>query len=216
MGLGSLQYNFHVFNLEYLEIWGKTFQPYADESFSIIITAIQFQCWCKRPLSFLESVILLLSVLTEHWAQLQVQLCCIVCLYHFVLKCVLILSCWHPVSYFLLTIPRFISNGPVVLTLSPLVSFPACGRRFYKSSSQDLQCSRCPTHSFSDREGSSRCECEDGYYRAPSDPPYVACTSKFKPGNEWLLFPFHSFAELSRASITMAGFKFETFSSSYL
>lgn len=44
MGLGSLQYNFHVFNLEYLEIWGKTFQPYADESFSIIITAIQFQC----------------------------------------------------------------------------------------------------------------------------------------------------------------------------
>ncbi|XP_006926356.1 ephrin type-A receptor 7 isoform X1 [Pteropus alecto] len=51
-----------------------------------------------------------------------------------------------------------------------------CGRGFYKSSSQDLQCSRCPTHSFSDKEGSSRCECEDGYYRAPSDPPYVACT----------------------------------------
>ncbi|KAG3289949.1 ephrin type-A receptor 7 isoform X5 [Ictidomys tridecemlineatus] len=51
-----------------------------------------------------------------------------------------------------------------------------CGRGFYKSSSQDLQCSRCPTHSSSDREGSSRCECEDGYYRAPSDPPYVACT----------------------------------------
>lgn len=57
---------------------------------------------------------------------------------------------------------------------------PACGRGFYKSSSQDLQCSRCPTHSFSDKEGSSRCECEDGYYRAPSDPPYVACTSKFR------------------------------------
>lgn len=57
--------------------------------------------------------------------------------------------------------------------------YPACGRGFYKSSSQDLQCSRCPTHSFSDKEGSSRCECEDGYYRAPSDPPYVACTSKF-------------------------------------
>ncbi|KAF5919878.1 hypothetical protein HPG69_014242, partial [Diceros bicornis minor] len=51
-----------------------------------------------------------------------------------------------------------------------------CGRGFYKSSSQDLQCSRCPTHSFSDKEGSSRCDCEDGYYRAPSDPPYVACT----------------------------------------
>ncbi|XP_070589327.1 ephrin type-A receptor 7 isoform X3 [Erythrolamprus reginae] len=51
-----------------------------------------------------------------------------------------------------------------------------CGRGFYKSSSQDLQCSRCPMHSFSDREGSSRCDCEDSYYRAPTDPPYVACT----------------------------------------
>ncbi|XP_077343356.1 ephrin type-A receptor 7 isoform X2 [Lithobates pipiens] len=51
-----------------------------------------------------------------------------------------------------------------------------CGRGFYKSSSQDLQCSRCPAHSFSDREGSSRCDCEDGYYRAYSDPPYIACT----------------------------------------
>ncbi|XP_029318526.1 LOW QUALITY PROTEIN: ephrin type-A receptor 7 [Cottoperca gobio] len=51
-----------------------------------------------------------------------------------------------------------------------------CGRGFYKSSSQDLQCSRCPVHSFNDREGSWRCDCEDGYYRAPSDPPSVACT----------------------------------------
>ncbi|XP_069561926.1 ephrin type-A receptor 7 isoform X4 [Brachyistius frenatus] len=51
-----------------------------------------------------------------------------------------------------------------------------CGRGFYKSSSQDLQCSRCPAHSFNDREGSWRCDCEDGYYRAPSDPPSVACT----------------------------------------
>lgn len=54
----------------------------------------------------------------------------------------------------------------------------ACGRGFYKSSSQDLQCSRCPAHSFNDREGSWRCDCEDGYYRAISDPPSVACTSK--------------------------------------
>ncbi|KAK5614963.1 Ephrin type-A receptor 7 [Crenichthys baileyi] len=53
----------------------------------------------------------------------------------------------------------------------------ACGRGFYKSSSQDLQCSRCPAHSFNDREGSWRCDCEDGYYRALSDPPSVACTN---------------------------------------
>ncbi|XP_028253439.1 ephrin type-A receptor 7 [Parambassis ranga] len=51
-----------------------------------------------------------------------------------------------------------------------------CGRGFYKSSSQDLQCSRCPAHSFNDREGSWRCDCVDGYYRALSDPPSVACT----------------------------------------
>uniref|UniRef100_A0A8C3G6Y0 receptor protein-tyrosine kinase n=1 Tax=Cyclopterus lumpus TaxID=8103 RepID=A0A8C3G6Y0_CYCLU len=52
-----------------------------------------------------------------------------------------------------------------------------CGRGFYKSSSQDLQCSRCPAHSFNDREGSWRCDCDDGYYRALSDPPSVACTT---------------------------------------
>ncbi|XP_033932107.1 ephrin type-A receptor 7 isoform X4 [Pseudochaenichthys georgianus] len=51
-----------------------------------------------------------------------------------------------------------------------------CSRGFYKSSSQDLQCSRCPAHSFNDREGSWRCDCEDGYYRGLSDPPSVACT----------------------------------------
>ncbi|XP_029589791.1 ephrin type-A receptor 7 isoform X5 [Salmo trutta] len=52
-----------------------------------------------------------------------------------------------------------------------------CGRGFYKSSSQDLQCSRCPAHSYNDREGLWRCDCEDGYYRAHSDPPSVACTT---------------------------------------
>lgn len=64
------------------------------------------------------------------------------------------------------------------LNLNLFCSVLACGRGFYKSSSQDLQCSRCPTHSFSDKDGSSRCDCEDSYYRAPSDPPYVACTSE--------------------------------------
>ncbi|XP_077443875.1 ephrin type-A receptor 7 isoform X2 [Stigmatopora argus] len=51
-----------------------------------------------------------------------------------------------------------------------------CGHGYYKMSSQDLHCSRCPTHSFIDREGSWQCNCEDGYYRAFSDPPSVACT----------------------------------------
>lgn len=70
---------------------------------------------------------------------------------------------------------------PPLFALPHLLFFlpsAACGRGFYKSSSQDLQCSRCPAHSFNDREGSWRCDCEDGYYRALSDPPSVACTSK--------------------------------------
>ncbi|XP_061900414.1 ephrin type-A receptor 7 isoform X2 [Entelurus aequoreus] len=50
-----------------------------------------------------------------------------------------------------------------------------CGHGFYKFSSLDLQCSRCPMHSFNEHEGSWRCDCEDGYYRAFSDPPSVAC-----------------------------------------
>ncbi|XP_069743194.1 ephrin type-A receptor 7 isoform X1 [Narcine bancroftii] len=52
----------------------------------------------------------------------------------------------------------------------------ACGWGFYKSSSHDYQCARCPAHSHTDQEGSSRCECEDGYYRAFTDPPSVPCT----------------------------------------
>ncbi|XP_061668975.1 ephrin type-A receptor 7 isoform X5 [Syngnathoides biaculeatus] len=51
-----------------------------------------------------------------------------------------------------------------------------CGRGYYKTSSQDLQCSLCPMHSFMDHEGSWRCDCNDGYYRAFSDPPSAACT----------------------------------------
>lgn len=66
-------------------------------------------------------------------------------------------------------------------------SSTACGRGFYKSSSQDLQCSRCPAHSFNDREGSWRCDCEDGYYRALADPPSAACTSmSVTPHITWL------------------------------
>ncbi|XP_060706352.1 ephrin type-A receptor 7 isoform X7 [Hemiscyllium ocellatum] len=52
----------------------------------------------------------------------------------------------------------------------------ACEPGFYKSSSQDHRCARCPAHSHTAQEGSSWCECEDGYYRALTDPPSVPCT----------------------------------------
>ncbi|XP_037100004.1 ephrin type-A receptor 7 isoform X4 [Syngnathus acus] len=51
-----------------------------------------------------------------------------------------------------------------------------CGRGYYKSYSQELLCSRCPLHTFTEHEGSRRCECDDGYYRAFTDPPSFACT----------------------------------------
>ncbi|XP_043541166.1 ephrin type-A receptor 7 isoform X2 [Chiloscyllium plagiosum] len=52
----------------------------------------------------------------------------------------------------------------------------ACEPGFYKSSSQDHRCARCPAHSHTAQEGSSWCECEDGYYRALTDPPSIPCT----------------------------------------
>ncbi|KAG8011040.1 Ephrin type-A receptor 7, partial [Nibea albiflora] len=83
------------------------------------------------------------------------------------------LARYHPISVSLKE--SFSSASAAKNGNSPAAT---CGRGFYKSSSQDLQCSRCPAHSFNDREGSWRCDCEDGYYRALSDPASVACTSK--------------------------------------
>lgn len=56
--------------------------------------------------------------------------------------------------------------------------FPACRAGFYKSSLGNMECSKCPPHSFSHYEGSLHCSCEKNYFRAEGDPASMACTRK--------------------------------------
>ncbi|XP_072556370.1 ephrin type-A receptor 6 isoform X2 [Paramormyrops kingsleyae] len=56
-----------------------------------------------------------------------------------------------------------------------------CGLGFYKAFPGNIRCSKCPPHSFSRDEGSSLCPCEKGFFRAPKDPPSMACTRPPSP-----------------------------------
>ncbi|XP_066568499.1 ephrin type-B receptor 5 [Amia ocellicauda] len=56
-------------------------------------------------------------------------------------------------------------------------SCQACPVGQYKSSVGLIPCSPCPAHSRSVTTGSRLCECDSGYYRAPSDPEISACTA---------------------------------------
>ncbi|KAG2465802.1 EPHA5 protein, partial [Polypterus senegalus] len=47
---------------------------------------------------------------------------------------------------------------------------------FFRASTQSLACSKCPPHSYTHRDASTACVCEDGYFRRDSDPPNMACT----------------------------------------
>uniref|UniRef100_A0A665U6U0 receptor protein-tyrosine kinase n=1 Tax=Echeneis naucrates TaxID=173247 RepID=A0A665U6U0_ECHNA len=51
-----------------------------------------------------------------------------------------------------------------------------CRAGFYKSSLGNVECSKCPPHSFSHHEGSLHCGCEKNYFRAEGDPASMACT----------------------------------------
>ncbi|XP_037538226.1 ephrin type-A receptor 4-A [Nematolebias whitei] len=52
----------------------------------------------------------------------------------------------------------------------------ACSAGFYKAKSSDDECSKCPPHSHSLRDGANVCECHMGFFRADADPPSMACT----------------------------------------
>nr|XP_029500867.1 ephrin type-A receptor 3-like [Oncorhynchus nerka] len=54
--------------------------------------------------------------------------------------------------------------------------FEACRAGFYKSLLGNVQCSKCPPHSFTHHEGALHCGCEKNYFRADGDPPSTACT----------------------------------------
>uniref|UniRef100_A0A8C7H6B8 receptor protein-tyrosine kinase n=1 Tax=Oncorhynchus kisutch TaxID=8019 RepID=A0A8C7H6B8_ONCKI len=55
-------------------------------------------------------------------------------------------------------------------------SCQACRAGFYKSLLGNVQCSKCPPHSFTHHEGALHCGCEKNYFRADGDLPSMACT----------------------------------------
>lgn len=66
----------------------------------------------------------------------------------------------------------------MLMYLSVLFLFSVCRAGFYKSTLGNMECSKCPPHSFSHHEGSLHCGCEKNYFRAEGDPASMACTRK--------------------------------------
>ncbi|XP_029472510.1 ephrin type-A receptor 3-like [Rhinatrema bivittatum] len=71
-----------------------------------------------------------------------------------------------------------------------------CPPGFYKAAASDPSCSKCPPHSSSQREGSTECRCESGFYRAARDPKAMACT---KPPSA----PENPISTINETSITI-------------
>uniref|UniRef100_A0A6J0SMW4 receptor protein-tyrosine kinase n=1 Tax=Pogona vitticeps TaxID=103695 RepID=A0A6J0SMW4_9SAUR len=52
----------------------------------------------------------------------------------------------------------------------------ACSPGFFKENISNSACSKCPSHTLPSSEGSTSCPCEEGYFRALSDPVSMPCT----------------------------------------
>ncbi|XP_033015221.1 ephrin type-A receptor 2 [Lacerta agilis] len=52
----------------------------------------------------------------------------------------------------------------------------ACSPGFFKEDISNNACSKCPLHTLPSSEGSTSCPCEEGYFRAPTDPVSLSCT----------------------------------------
>ncbi|XP_004678592.1 PREDICTED: ephrin type-A receptor 2 [Condylura cristata] len=52
----------------------------------------------------------------------------------------------------------------------------ACSPGFFKSEASDSLCLECPAHTLPSSEGATHCQCEEGYFRAASDPLSMPCT----------------------------------------
>ncbi|TSO57300.1 Ephrin type-A receptor 4 [Bagarius yarrelli] len=52
----------------------------------------------------------------------------------------------------------------------------ACKIGFYRALASDAGCSKCPSHSYALREGSTSCTCDKGYFRSEMDPASMPCT----------------------------------------
>uniref|UniRef100_A0A8B9LU38 receptor protein-tyrosine kinase n=1 Tax=Astyanax mexicanus TaxID=7994 RepID=A0A8B9LU38_ASTMX len=56
------------------------------------------------------------------------------------------------------------------------VTCQACRPGFYKASSGNVKCFKCPPHSYTHQEGAVHCSCEKNYFRSEGDPVSMACT----------------------------------------
>lgn len=63
--------------------------------------------------------------------------------------------------------------------LFPFLLFLVCSPGKFKPVVGDEQCQPCPAHSKSSYHGTTECRCDAGYYRAPKDPKWMACTRMF-------------------------------------
>ena len=54
----------------------------------------------------------------------------------------------------------------------------ACTPSTYKSTLSNTACTSCPLNSDSTAHGSSVCQCDSTFYRAPNDGPAAPCTGK--------------------------------------
>lgn len=63
-------------------------------------------------------------------------------------------------------------------TFSPSLSHTACKPGYFKPSVSNNFCQVCPDNTKPSASGASECLCEEGFFRAPSDPPTSACSGK--------------------------------------
>uniref|UniRef100_A0A8C9FP81 receptor protein-tyrosine kinase n=1 Tax=Pavo cristatus TaxID=9049 RepID=A0A8C9FP81_PAVCR len=52
----------------------------------------------------------------------------------------------------------------------------SCRPGFYKASTGNVKCAKCPPHSSTYEDASLNCRCEKNYFRSEKDPPSMACT----------------------------------------
>lgn len=85
-----------------------------------------------------------------------------------------LLDKWQQSTFFLLYFCLLI-----VLSL-----FSACTPSTFKSKFGEGNCVPCPSNSRTSARGANICPCQMGFYRADTDPPDSACTSKSKKQNK--------------------------------
>lgn len=59
---------------------------------------------------------------------------------------------------------------------TPSLSHPACKPGYFKPSISGKFCQVCPDNTKPSTAGATECQCEEGFFRSPSDPPTSACS----------------------------------------